>query len=75
MSKKRISGYQVMYATNKKFTTGKETSTVKKYQSNRLKVKELRSGKKYFVRVRTFMKVSGKQYYSPWSKIKSVKTK
>ena len=75
MSKKRISGYQVMYATNKKFTTGKETSTVKKYQSTSKKVTELRSGTKYFVRVRTFMKVGGKQYYSPWSKIKSVKTK
>ncbi len=75
MSNKRITGYQVMYATNKKFTTGKETATVKKYRSLRKKVKELRSRKKYYVRVRTFMKVDGKRYYSPWSKIRSVKTR
>ena len=75
MSSKRITGYQVMYATNKKFTTGKETATIKKYRSVRKKVTELRSGRKYFVRVRTFMKVDGKRYYSPWSKIRSVKTK
>lgn len=31
--------------------------------------------KKYFVCVRTFMTVKGKNYCSPWSKVKTVKTK
>ena len=75
MGKKQISGYQLMYATNKKFTTGMETVTVKKYKTVRKKVTELRSRKKYYVRVRTFMTVSGKKYYSPWSKAKPVTTK
>ena len=75
MGKKQISGYQLMYATNKKFTTGMETVTVKKFKTVRKKVTELRSRKKYYVRVRTFMTAGGKKYYSPWSKVKSVTTK
>ena len=31
--------------------------------------------KKYYVRIRTYKKVSGKNYYSAWSKSKTVKTK
>ena len=40
-----------------------------------LKVSKLKGGKKYYVQVRTYKKVSGKTYYSSWSKAKAVKTK
>jgi hypothetical protein len=46
MSSSRITGYQLQYATNKKFTTGKETVTVKKYSSTSKKIKQLKKNKK-----------------------------
>ena len=39
MSKSRITGYQIQLATNKKFTKGKKTVTVKGYKKVSKKVK------------------------------------
>ena len=39
------------------------------------KVAKLKGGKKYYVKVRTYMKVKGTKFYSKWSKVKTVKTK
>ena len=38
-------------------------------------IKKLKAKKKYYVQVRTYKTVSGKKYYSKWSKKKTVKTK
>ena len=74
MSASRVTGYQVQVATNKAFTKGKKTVTVKGYSKVSKKVTGLKAKKKYYVRVRTFKTVSGTKYYSPWSKAKTVKT-
>jgi len=68
----QVTGYEVMYATNKQFTKGKKTVTVKNYKTNYKKVTGLRSGKKYFVKVRTYKNVNGVKYYSAWSPVKNV---
>ncbi|MGI6170795.1 MAG: hypothetical protein ACOYIC_03550 [Butyricicoccus sp.] len=39
------------------------------------KVTKLTAKKKYYVRIRTYKTVSGKKYYSSWSKAKTVTTK
>ena len=70
-----VSGYQIQYSTNKKFKKGTKIKTVKKPNATKLTVKKLKAGKKYYVRVRTYKTVSGTNYYSAWSKSKSVKTK
>ena len=75
MAKSRISGYQIQLATNSKFTKGKKTVTVKGYKKTSRKIKELKRGKKYYVKIRTYKTVGGKKYYSPWSKTKKVRTK
>ena len=75
MSKNRIGYYQIQYARNSKFTSGKKTVTVKGYKATSKKIKGLKKGKTYYVRVRTYMKVDGKKYYSKWSAAKKVKTK
>ena len=75
MSKSRITGYQIQAATNSKFTKNKKTVTVKGYSKTSKKVTGLKGGSKYYVRVRTYKTVSGKKYYSPWSKTKTVTTK
>ena len=75
MSTKRITGYQIMFATNSKFTKGKKTVTVSGYSKTSRKVTGLKGGKKYYVRIRTYTTISGTKYYSPWSKSKTVTTK
>ena len=75
MSTSRITGYQIMYATNKAFTKGKKTVTVKGYATTSKKIKKLKKKKTYYVKIRTYKKVGKITYYSAWSKVKTVKTK
>ena len=71
----QTSGYQIMYATNSKFTSGKKTVTVSSNKTTSKKITKLKAKKKYYVRVRTYKKVGSTKYYSSWSKVKTVKTK
>lgn len=75
MSSSRITGYQVQVATNKKFTKNKKTKKVKGYKKTTKTFKNLKGGKKYYVRVRTYKTIKGVKYYSPWSKVKKITTK
>ena len=74
MPKKRIAGYQVRYSTDKTFATAK-TKTIKKYKKTSKKITKLKKKTKYYVQIRTYIKVGGKKYYSDWSKTKAVKTR
>ena len=71
-----MKGYQVQYSTSKKFTK-KTTKTVKVATKKKLnkKIKGLKSGKKYYVRVRAYKKNGKKTVYSAWTAKKSVKVK
>ena len=75
MSKSRITGYQIQLATDKKFTKNRKTVNVKGYKKVSRKVKRLKAKKKYYIRIRTYKTVSGKNYYSGWSKVKTAKTR
>lgn len=66
------SGYQIEYATNKKFT-GKKTVKISKNKTTSTTVKKLKKKSTYYVRIRTYKTVSKKTYYSSWSSVKSVK--
>ena len=69
-----ITGYQIQYATNAKFSKA-GIKTVKGATKYSLKVAKLKGGAKYYVRIRTYSTVGGKNYFSTWSKAKAVKTK
>jgi 5'-nucleotidase len=64
-------GYQIQYATNKKFT-GAKTIQIGKNSTKSTTISMLKKKQKYSVRIRTVKKVSGKSYYSNWSKVKTV---
>lgn len=69
-----IKGYQIRYSLSSSFddsTTVKVTSwkTVSK------KISKLKSGKTYYVKIRTYRTNEGTTYYSAWSKSKKVKVK
>lgn len=70
-----ITGYQIQYATNKKFTKGKKTVTVKGYNKSKKTFKKLKSNKKYYVRIRTYKSINSVITNSDWSKTKSTRTK
>ena len=74
-NKTGVSGYQVQYATDKKFKKNKKTATISKKNATSKTIKKLKSKKTYYVRVRTYKIVNGKKVYSSWSKVKAVKTK
>ena len=71
----KVTGYQVMYATNKSFTKGKKQITVKGTTKTIQTIEKLSAKKRYYAKVRTYQTVDGKNYYSSWSKAKSVTTK
>lgn len=70
------SGYEIVYSTSKKFTdkTTKKL-TVNKADTLKTTVKKLKSGKKYYVKVRAYKTVDGVKVYSSYSKAMSVKVK
>ena len=76
--KKRTSqttGYEIQYSTDKNFKSKTKTVTIKKNSANSVTIKKLKPKKTYYVRMRTYKTVSGKKYYSSWSKVKTVRTK
>ena len=75
MSTSNITGYQIQYSTSSSFSIGNKTVTVSGYTTTSKKVTGLKSGTKYYVRIRTYKSISGTKYYSGWSSAKSVTTK
>lgn len=75
LSWKKVSnahGYQIVFSTSSKFTNPTRT-TVTKGTTLRKTVKNLRSGKKYYFKVRAYRTVSGKKIYGSYSSVKSVR--
>lgn len=66
-----VSGYQVYMSTKKK-SGFKKIATLSSKKSSYTKGK-LKKGKRYYFKVRTMKKVSGKYIYSSFSKVSSIK--
>jgi len=71
---KSIDGYEIEYSLKKNFKNAK-TMKVSKAKTTSAKLKKLKSGKTYYVRIRAYKEVKGKKYYSRWSKVLSKKVK
>ena len=73
--KKKVTGangYQLVYATNKKFTKNKKTLTLK---STTKTISKLKKGTTYYVKVRAYKVSNGKKVYGKYSSVKKVKIK
>ncbi len=70
---KSVSGYQLVYSTNKKFKAAKKVTL--KASAKSAVIKKLKSKKKYFVRMRAYNKDGSKKVWGAWSATKSVKVK
>lgn len=66
---KKVNGYVLAYRKGKKGKYRKKVLTSSK--SNRFVIRKLKKGNKYSLKVRGFIIVNGKKYYSPYSKLKT----
>ena len=69
-----VNGYQLQYSRKASFENAKVV-TVKGQTSISKTIKGLASGKKYYVRIRTYKAVGGVKYYSGWSSAKTIMVK
>lgn len=69
-----VTGYEVQYSLKKNMKDA-QTKTVKGAAKTKLNLKKLKSGKKYFVRVRAYKTVGDMTVYGAYSSKKNVKVK
>jgi surface protein len=72
---KGIKGYEIQYSMDKKFKKDVKKVTIGKTKTTSKKIKKLKSGKTYYIRVRTYKEANSKKVYSKWSKAKSITVK
>ena len=72
----QTTGYEIAYSTDSSFSK-KSTKIVpvNKNKTTSKLITKLKAGRKYYVRIRTYKTVTGKKYYSNWSKVKKITTK
>ena len=75
----QTTGYQIQYSMNASFKTACKIQTVNGYKKTSATIKNLKSKKKYYVRIRTYRTVKtsagSTKYYSAWSKSRKVLVK
>ena len=70
-----VSGYEVLLATNKKFSKGKKTVTITSASTSSKTITKLKKGTTYYAKVRAYKTIGKTKYYGAWSAVKSVKAK
>ena len=68
---KTAKGYQIKYSTKKNMTDAKTATS----GSLSKKITKLKSGKRYYFKVRAYKSADGSRIYGGWSSVKSVKVK
>lgn len=71
---KDVQGYQVQISTKKSFSSAKN-GMIKGNHDTSIKIKKLKSGKKYYVRIRGWKKMNRKYRYGRWGRITGVQCK
>ena len=71
---KNSNGYELFYATNAKMTNRKKIVISNKKKTS-YTIKKLKSGKKYYIRVRSIKKKNGKSFIGEYSSQKKIKAK
>lgn len=72
---KKVTGYQVIVAKDKNLKKVVKKATITKNTKLATTIKNLKSGKKYYVAVRAYKKATGGTVYGSWTTAKAVKTK
>ncbi len=71
---KTVTGYVIECSTDKNFKKSK-TVQIKKYKTINTTIKKLKSGKNYYVRIKSYKTIKNVKYYSSYSKVIKIKVK
>lgn len=71
----KANGYQLQYARNRHFTSGKHTKKLSGSKTTTQTLRGLKSNKAYYIRVRSYKTANGTTSVSAWSALQTVKTK
>ena len=71
---KKAKGYEISYATNKKFKKASKVN-VKKNNKNKKVLTKIKSNKVYYIKVRAYVIVNGKKVYGKYSKVRKIRSK
>ena len=71
----KVSGYEIQTALDSKFKKSVNTYTIKPYSKYRVTLTKKRTGKIYYVRVRSYKIVGSQKIYGSYSVIKKIKVK
>ncbi len=72
---KKATGYILQYSTDKNFKKNVKNVTISNNKTTSRKISKLAAGKKYYVRVCSYKKVSGSKLRGNYSAVKSVQVK
>ncbi len=67
-----VSGYEIQYSTDKEFKKNVVNKEITKVGTNSKICNGLKAGKVYYISIRTYKTVFGKDYHSEWSRSKRV---
>ena len=70
-----VSGYQILLATNKRFTAGRKVVYIKNGNAIAKTVTGLKKNKVYYAKIRAYKTVSSQKYYGAWSNTKHARIK
>ena len=71
---KKAKGYEIRYATNKKFKKASKVN-VKKNNKTKKVLTKIKSNKVYYIKVRAYVIVKGKKVYGKYSKVRKIRSK
>lgn len=71
----KATGYQARYSLKKSMKKARTVRIGTSTKTTTKTIRKLKSGRRYYVQVRTYRKYNGRTYYSKWSAKKSVKVK
>lgn len=74
-SEQIATGYEIRCSKDKTFSSGVKTKRISDSKTIKCKLTGLKAGKKYYVQVRTYKTIDGKEYYAEWSQTRSAKVK
>ena len=73
--KKNTMGYRIQYSTDPNFRRNVKTRKIAGYKKTGATLKKLRTGKRYYVKVRAYANGKSGKIYGAWSKVKKIKVK
>jgi lipoprotein-anchoring transpeptidase ErfK/SrfK len=69
----KITGYKITYAANAKFTKTKKSKAIKSSKATGFDIDRPYHKRSYYVKLRAYVRIGGKDYHSPYTAVKSRK--